>query len=438
MVLYSAIHLNLTDRIEELEKEILNREDKMCEIEAKVFHDHLLALHDRLIAYEIQFEANVTDYTYLTTHLRVLRPYHLKVIDLQIKLTKIFTPTTASKTKTKVINLFDHQNEDLELEIVEKLHARIQKQNFLIRQIDSVQTNEDICPGKAEVLYNHIGRLYDTFISNQVQIETLVEKDPSLFSQQKITAEVQQKVIDFQTKMNKIITPTASKSPTKFDSDQIDDDEIIHTDSSDLDVLFKKRESTINRMTSLDQKDNLSPEKAEILYQHLTPLYQSFISDQNEIETLVSGTLLEAQQEISRQIQNKVIELQTTFKKLFAPATSSSTTELKTCSDLIALFNELFISDQTGNGNSRITHHNQLEISRDIHRKLNCLQSTLNRILSSSAVSTYLKEINVTEQSIEAQTSSSQTSIVVENNDKRNLALKRPRMSILDEPFSRE
>ncbi|XP_065217892.1 putative uncharacterized protein DDB_G0282129 [Planococcus citri] len=200
---------DFASQIDDLENKVSNR--KLTVLEAKIYYDHLTSVYENVKSYETQLKTSTQNESIVSTCFNTIREIYSKVIDLEIKLTKVLESTSSSE-----INI-EESNATKESETAKNLHLQLRKQSYLIRQMKSLETQKDICATKAEILNKHLSQLYDTFTSNQILIEGNVDDGDSLQNQQKISTDIQQMVIDFQTKLKKIIKPTEStgyKRPT--------------------------------------------------------------------------------------------------------------------------------------------------------------------------------------------------------------------------------
>ncbi|XP_065216656.1 uncharacterized protein LOC135842902 [Planococcus citri] len=378
------MHKHLMRRIDAL----WQRRDDADVIKVKILRDHLLITYDRMVAYETKIEENLGSVPDLPTWLNQAHDAHVQAIASKVKFEQTLSSSkSTAPTDTKVGDTSNPTKQS------ESVNLQICKQRFLIKRIESLEILDDISAIKAEVLYNHLSQLYDSFISNQIQIEAGTEDDTILDNQQKITTEIQLKVIDFQTKLKKIMQPIASTSSTESN---ISIDRSIQPTPIDtranLDSLIKKRESLMERISSLKPEEgvNVTPEKAEIIFNHLNSLYYSLNSIQIEIESQVSGSTLDSQLEISNEVQNKVIEFQTAFKKIFAPIVDlpSSSTQFKAfSSEQIKSSEENNPQHETEINISDISKsmNDHLKISTtEIQTQITSLQKKLNTLVDSN------------------------------------------------------
>ncbi|XP_065218434.1 uncharacterized protein LOC135844214 [Planococcus citri] len=263
---WDLIFNNLSDRIDDLEKEISERLPEMCAVEAKVSYNNLVLVYKEMIAYESQAKtiAN-TDRYHLIKQLSANRKMHLRVFKLKLKLAKIFSPDESTLPTETEMNLDNIQfiNPTKQPETEKNLDSQIQKQSFLVRRIESLELHQDICSTKAEVLNNHISQLYDSFISNQLQIEANLDDDATLDNQQKIATEIQRKVIDFQTKLRKIMQPIASTSSTESIMNNQPLHQSTKTDSKNTTASLAKIETLHPEQTDL-QATNLKLKLANL------------------------------------------------------------------------------------------------------------------------------------------------------------------------------
>ncbi|XP_065217903.1 uncharacterized protein LOC135843814 isoform X2 [Planococcus citri] len=205
-------------QITDLENEISKRK-QIGERTAKIFHDHLTSIYENLKQYETQSRAsavyNLPITSSLNLNLSKLREAYTKVINLRIKLTEMIpsAESTSSTAEAKEVESILTKQPN-----IKKL---FRKQTFLVIQIESLEEQGDICPTKAEVMYDHVSKLYDSFTSNQIQIEQNIDDRAALEIQQNIATDVQAKVIDFQTKLKKIIKSIASTSISQPDETNV-------------------------------------------------------------------------------------------------------------------------------------------------------------------------------------------------------------------------
>ncbi|XP_065216161.1 uncharacterized protein LOC135842568 [Planococcus citri] len=408
MSVYKETCNDLSYRINNLEKEIIKREHSMCATEAKIFNEDLISIHETLIENENKYKTTTPNTYFCTDYFASdMRVIHLKTTTLKIKLAKIISSFESKSSAEAHVGNQSHPAKQSETE--KNADLQIRKQRFLIKRIELLEIPDGICAIKSEVLYNHLTQLYDSFISNQIQIEAGTDDDTTLDNQQKITTEIQRKVIDFQTKLRKIMQPIASTSSTESN---INIDRSIQPTPIDtranLDSLFQKRESLIKRMSLLESKDDLSPQKAEVMYNYLDSLYESFNSIQSEVESRVSGPILDSQLEISEQIQNKIIELKAKFKTIIAPIkllslstqsealqseqikspefeSSLRSIEVK-LTNLTHFMESRSSRDETESTINDIYTHleDNSEISKDIQNKIISLQTTLNESIDAN------------------------------------------------------
>ncbi|XP_065216543.1 uncharacterized protein LOC135842823 [Planococcus citri] len=331
---------NLVSRIDDFEAEISRRLPEMCATETRIFYDDLLSMQRDLIS----IEKRISGYGVLIGEstvnklLEKIRKAYVKVTKLKVEFEKKKTFSVTNSTPPTNLKVDNQSNATKQPETLRNvdLQIRIRKQSLLIKQIESLQsleTLDEICAVKAEVIYNHLSQLYDSFTSKQIQIEASLDDDATLLdNQQKIAADIQRKVIDFQTKMKKIMQPTSS-TECKINNDHSLRPEPAQADTeAKLESLLDKQIALLSRIDRLRPEINkdVSPEKAEILYNRLTTLGELFDFNQIEMES-VNKNSLGHQIEISQtiQIQKKVFEYQETYKKIFAPITLSSPTQPK-------------------------------------------------------------------------------------------------------------
>ncbi|XP_065216657.1 uncharacterized protein LOC135842903 [Planococcus citri] len=320
---YLAVHKNLKERIDDLRCATLERTTSVSAIEAKIYYDHLISTYERMVACELKIdETSIADLSTLNQWLQETRPVHKQVVELKVALQNIISSTEATSLPT--VNKVDDESFKTEpSETEKKLDFHTRKQIFLIRQMESLEIPDDISAVKAEVMYSHLSQLYNSFISNQIQIEASVDDDATLRNQQQIAKEIQQKVIDFQTKLKKIMQPIASTSLTESNINiGRSYSQPTQTDTeANFDLLIKKREYLIERIISLKPEEEgviVTPERAKTVFNLLNTLHHTYNSIQFEIESQVSGSILDSQLEISKEIQIKMIELKRKFKKIFA------------------------------------------------------------------------------------------------------------------------
>ncbi|XP_065217891.1 uncharacterized protein LOC135843800 [Planococcus citri] len=199
---------DFANQIADLETALSNRQ--LNALEAKIFYDHLTSVYENVKSYETQLKTSSENQSEVPpTCFSTIRDIYLNAIDLKIRLMKVLSSTESTAPASEIINI-EETNATKQSETAKNLHSQLRKQSYLIRQMESLETQNDICATKAEILYNHLSQLYDMFISNQIQIEANVDEGDSLQNQQKISKEIQQIVIDLQTKLKKIIKPTES------------------------------------------------------------------------------------------------------------------------------------------------------------------------------------------------------------------------------------
>ncbi|XP_065216542.1 uncharacterized protein LOC135842822 [Planococcus citri] len=330
---------NLISRIDDFEKEISRRLPEMCATETRIFYDDLLSMRRDLVS----IEERISGYKYLISEstmnnlLEKIRKAYLKVTKLKVEFEKKKSSSKTNSTPPTNLKVDDQSNATKQPETLRNvdLQIRIRKQSLLIKQIESLQSLEildDICAVKAEVIYNHLSQLYDSFTSEQIQIEASLDDDATLLdNQQKIAADIQRKVIDFQTKMKKIMQPTSS-TECKINNDHSSQPEPAQADTeAKLKFLLDKQFVLLTRIESLNPEKNkdVSPEKAEILYNRLTMIGELSDLNQIEIESLDNDNKAEYHQRFSEKMQKNVFKYQETYKKIFAPITLPSSTQLK-------------------------------------------------------------------------------------------------------------
>ncbi|XP_065218326.1 uncharacterized protein LOC135844135 [Planococcus citri] len=199
---------DFANQIADLETALSNRQ--LNALEAKIFYDHLTSVYENVKSYETQLKTSNENQSEVPSACFItIRDIYLNTINLKIKLTKVLS-STESTSASGIINI-EETNATKQSETAKNLDLQLRKQSYLIRQMQSLETQNDICATKAEILYKHLSQLYDMFISNQIQIEANIDDDgDSLQNQQKISTKIQQIVIDCQTKLKKIIKPTES------------------------------------------------------------------------------------------------------------------------------------------------------------------------------------------------------------------------------------
>ncbi|XP_065218099.1 uncharacterized protein LOC135843960 [Planococcus citri] len=256
-----------------------------------------------------------------------------------------------------------------------------------------LEREHEMCAAEAKISYEDLISVHEKLVEHENKYYTTSNGYSSTSSLATDMRETHLKTTNLKIKLSKIISSFESKSSAEA--------------RVSLDLLFQKRESLIKRMSLLEPKEDLSPEKAEVMYNHLNSLYESFNSNQTEIESQVSGGELDSQMEIFQQIQNQVIELQAKFKKIFAPIElSSSSTQsealqseqiessefesslrsielkLSNLTDLLESRSSRGESETENNINDITTHlEDNSELSKDIEEKIVCLQATLNKFV---------------------------------------------------------
>ncbi|XP_065218557.1 uncharacterized protein LOC135844322 [Planococcus citri] len=291
MVVYRVVFRNLSNRIDDLEKEISRREREMCPLEAKVLYDDLLSVYEKITEYENQMVKTLTHSFDLGDWLDDNRKTHLKMTNLKIKLTKIIssaqsTPSTEAKVKpigSATISIESPTNTRPNLEQLFK------KSESLIARISSLKPKEDLCPEQAEIMQDHLKSLYESFNSNQIEIESQVS-GTALDRQLEISMQTQNKVIEFQTTFKKISTSIIPSSLTQIQALQSNE------------IKSPESESSLRSI--------------ELKLSNLTDFLESRSSIRDETESNINDiyTYVEDNLEISKDIQNKIISLQTTLR----------------------------------------------------------------------------------------------------------------------------
>ncbi|XP_065216160.1 uncharacterized protein LOC135842567 [Planococcus citri] len=383
----------------------------MCSAEAKIFYEDLISVHEKLVENENKLITTYSGYSSMNhpDFAKEMRETHLKTTNLKIKLAKIISSFESKSSAEAQVGNQSYPAKQSETE--KNVDLQIRKQRSLIRRIESIKIDDDICAIKAEILNSHLSQLDDSFNLNQIQIEVNIDSDTKFENQLKIATEIQRKVIDLQTTLKKIMQPIVSTSSTKSSISMdrsIQPTQTDHDTRVNLDSLFQKRESLIKQMSSfIEPGEDLSPEKAKVMYRHLNSLYESFNSNQTGIESRVSGAILDSQLEISEQIQNKMIELQVKFENFLAPMKRSTSTqsevlqseqikssefesslrsiELKLTNHMDFLESRSSRDEAESNINDIDIHlEENLEISKNIENRIIHLQGTLNRFVDAN------------------------------------------------------
>ncbi|XP_065217881.1 uncharacterized protein LOC135843794 [Planococcus citri] len=274
MSVYYASCNDLSYRIHDLEKQISEREHKMCANEAKIFYEDLISVHETLVEHENQLKTTCDGYTSTDYFAKDMRKTHLMTTNLKIKLTKILSSFESKSSTEARVNL------DL----------LFQKRESLMKRISSLESTEDLCSEKAEVMSNHLNLLYESFDSNQTEIESQV-RGGVLDSEMEISEQVQNKVIELQAKFKKIFAPIELSS-SSIQSEALQSEQI----------KLSELESSLRSI--------------ELKLSNLTDLLESR-SSRDETESNINDvyTHLEDNSEISKDIQNKIISLQTTLNE---------------------------------------------------------------------------------------------------------------------------
>ncbi|XP_065219489.1 uncharacterized protein LOC135844990 [Planococcus citri] len=271
---------NFSNRIDDLETEISRRELEMCPLEAKVFYDDLLSIYKKIIEYEKEMIDD--DESQLYNLLEDNRKVHLKTTHLKIKLTKIISSTRSTPlTEAKVEPTDTERN----------LEPLFKKSKSLIARISLLKPKEDLCPEQAEITQDHLKSLYESFDSNQIEIESQVS-GTALDRQLELSKQIQNKVIEFQTTLKKISNSIKPLSMTQMQALQ---SEQVKSPESEISSSLRSIELKLSNLTDfLESRSSRDETESNI----------------NDIYTNVEDNL-----EISKDIQNKMISLQTTLSK---------------------------------------------------------------------------------------------------------------------------
>ncbi|XP_065217334.1 uncharacterized protein LOC135843391 [Planococcus citri] len=312
----STTHVDhLACQITDLENEISKRK-QIGERAAKIFHDHLTSVYENLKQYETQSRASAVynlpitsslNLSSLSLNLSKLREAFTKVINLRIKLAEMIpsTESTSSTEAKEVQSILTKQPN------IEKL---LRKQSFLIIQIESLEEQGDICPTKAEVMYDHVSKLYDSYISNHIQIEENIDDSATLEIQQKISTDVQAKVIDFQTKLKKIIKSIASTSISQPDEANLNSE--IRSSTEYKTPFQPKQTLQSSESENTLRSMNLKLSNLESLYEDLWDSQKNRYNEETSTDNSEILDSLNDNLDISKDIKNKMTCLEEAQRKL--------------------------------------------------------------------------------------------------------------------------
>ncbi|XP_065217885.1 uncharacterized protein LOC135843798 [Planococcus citri] len=90
-------------------------------------------------------------------------------------------------------------------------------------------------------------------------------------------------------------------------------------------LLWRKLDFSIQMITSLGSVNDVDAIEADIRYNHLTSLYQSFVSNVDEIMHLVPSTGFNRLIKVAKETQQRVISIQVSLKKIMLNDSPSST-----------------------------------------------------------------------------------------------------------------
>ena len=183
---------------------------------------------------------------------------------------------------------------------------KILLEKFFKLEYEVWQETEDISAEKARELYYKLDSLRGEWIGMEY---ALMKSYLTVIQVRDVTNFIdpyKQKISDLQEKLKKLFESSGSK---------VDRNKTI----INLDSWFKTQKSLIEQIELIEHQNNLLPcaVKAEMLYNHITRLFDRFISNQLKIEENVHGFALNEQLNISKIILEKVISIQVKLKKIY-------------------------------------------------------------------------------------------------------------------------
>ncbi|XP_065200679.1 uncharacterized protein LOC135831814 [Planococcus citri] len=211
--------------------------------EAKVQSKHLQKFYDKFIHIQSKIAALIGDIS-IDDQVEISRNVQQKVRQIETKLEEM---TSSNKTipLTPVGSAINGHFNQTERPTSDILDTLFKKQNYLIKQMELIESKKNLGAAEAEILHGHVLQLHDEFVKNQSKIETNVSG--SAFDEQlQMSDRILQKVIAVQIKLKGIIAlvTTVSKrvssvndaktsSVRKRDSSHVETQEIsIGSDTS--------------------------------------------------------------------------------------------------------------------------------------------------------------------------------------------------------------
>lgn len=193
----------------------------------------------------------------------------------------------------------------------------------LWNQIDDLEKETSrrgptMSPLEAKLFYDILTSIYDKVIAHETEVEKVLTDNKLLEHAQDSYRYTRMKADDLKTKLTEIFSTDESSSSTQTNTNtQSSSTQLVET-AKILDSQIRKQTFLIRQIDSLEINDDTSAIKAGIIYSHLTQLYDSFISNQIEIEANLKdeGVISNEQQKITKETQQKVIDLQTKLKQI--------------------------------------------------------------------------------------------------------------------------
>ncbi|XP_065200703.1 heat shock 70 kDa protein 4L-like [Planococcus citri] len=179
--------------------------------EAKVQSKHLDKFYEKFISNQSEIATLVKGAPF-GDQVEITQTVQRKVRQIQTKLEENILPikTVPQTSASSVINEHSNQTKRPRV-IVDSLDSQLKKQKSLIRQIELIESKNDLSAIEAETFHSYLSQLHDAFVKNQSEIETYIGGS-ALDEQLQITEGILQKVIAVQIKLKGILAPVVVTS----------------------------------------------------------------------------------------------------------------------------------------------------------------------------------------------------------------------------------
>ncbi|XP_065219303.1 uncharacterized protein LOC135844852 [Planococcus citri] len=227
---WDLIFSNLSDRIDDLEKEVSERLPEMCAVEAKVSYNNLISVYKEMVEYETQAKTIAdTDRYYLINQLFANRKTHLRVFKLKLKLAKIFSsdesilptetdtnldiqsnPTKQPTTESKINNdqsLHQSTKTDSKNTTVSLSKQSTKPEPLHPEQIESSKLKTDLQETNLKRKLANLEELYNRLFGCLCWVRTVFEEFPTRRQQEDMIGKITQEICYYQEELEKIMQP---------------------------------------------------------------------------------------------------------------------------------------------------------------------------------------------------------------------------------------